>query len=59
MKKIYGTYRDTEKLQPLVAELSWSHNLVILHQTQSMEEKEFYLKTCLKETRIETTVVRQ
>ena len=49
MKKIYETYKDNQKLQPLVAELSWSHNLVILHQTESPEEKEFYLKTCIHE----------
>jgi len=49
MKKLYETYKDNQKLQPLVAELSWSHNLVISHQTSSIEEKEFYLKTCLNE----------
>lgn len=49
MKQIYETYKDNPKLSPLVRELSWSHNVVILHQTQTMEEKEFYLKTCLKE----------
>ncbi len=43
MKKLYETYKNNQKLQPLVAELSWSHNVVILHQTQTMEEKEFYL----------------
>lgn len=37
MKKIYETYKDNQKLQPLVAELSWSHNLIILHQTESIE----------------------
>ncbi len=49
MKKIYETYKDNNKLQPLVAELSWSHNLVIVHQTDSVEEKGFYLKTCIHE----------
>jgi len=49
MKKLYETYKNSQKLQPLVAELSWSHNLVILHQTESIEEKEFYLKTCINE----------
>ena len=49
MKKLHETYKAYQKLQPLVAELSWSHNLVILHQTESIEEKEFYLKTCISE----------
>ena len=49
MKKLYEVYKDNKKLQPLVAELPWSHNLIILHQTESIEEKEFYLKTCINE----------
>ncbi len=49
MKQIYETYKDNPKLSPLVRELPWSHNAVILHQTQTMEEKEFYLRTCINE----------
>ncbi len=49
MKKLYETYKTYPKLSPLVTELSWTHNLLILFQTQNIEEKEFYLKTCLKE----------
>jgi len=49
MKKLYETYRDCQKLQPLVAELTWSHNLVIVHRTTSIEERGFYIKTCLNE----------
>ena len=48
-EKIYETYKDYPKLSPLVTELSWSHNLLILFQTQTIEEKEFYLKTCIYE----------
>ncbi len=49
MKKLYESYESYPKLSPLVTELSWSHNLVILFQAQSIEEKEFYLKTCIHE----------
>lgn len=49
MKQIYQTYKDHEKLSTLSRELSWSHNVLILHQTGSMEEKEFYIKTCIAE----------
>lgn len=49
MKKIYETYKDNHILQPLVAELAWSHNLIIVHQTDTFEEKEFYLKNCIHE----------
>ncbi len=50
MKQMHQTYKDYPKLSPLVRELSWSHNLVILHHTQSIEEKEFYLKTSINES---------
>ncbi len=49
MKQLYETYKDKDKLSPLVRELPWTHNVVILHNTESMEEKEFYLKTCIAE----------
>ncbi|MCD6492564.1 MAG: DUF1016 family protein, partial [Archaeoglobaceae archaeon] len=49
MKQMYETYKDYEKLSPLVRELSWTHNVIILHHTQTIEEKEFYLKSCISE----------
>lgn len=49
MKKMYETYKDYPKLSPVVTELSWSNNLLILFQAKSMEEKEFYLKLSLQE----------
>lgn len=49
MKQCYETYKNHEKLSPLVRELSWTHNAIILHHTQTIEEKEFYLKTCIHE----------
>ena len=49
MKQLYETYKDDKKLSTLLRELPWSHNVLILHQTESVEEKEFYLKTCINE----------
>ncbi len=49
MKKFYLTYRDIPILQTLSGELSWSNNVLILDKTKTIEEKEFYLKMCLKE----------
>ncbi len=50
MKRFYETY---QKLQTLSAELlfsvSWSNHVTILDLAQSPEEREFYLKMCLKE----------
>lgn len=49
MRQLYLAYRDHEKLQPLVAEIGWASNLVILHGTSSIEQREFYLKMAAAE----------
>ena len=49
MKKFYSTYCDIPILQTLSGELSWSNNVLVLNKTKTIEEKEFYLKMCLKE----------
>jgi predicted nuclease of restriction endonuclease-like (RecB) superfamily len=45
----YEIYKNNEKLSPLVRELPWTHNVIILYQIQSIEEKTFYLKNCINE----------
>ena len=48
MKQFYVTYRDdAEKLSPLVREISWTNNLIILSRTKSAKEREFYLNLCV------------
>ena len=50
MKQFYETYNGVdEKLSPLVRQISWTNNLIILSRTKTIEEKEFYLKECIKE----------
>jgi len=49
MKKFSEFYADFPKLQPVVAEISWTNNVIILNRTKSAAEKEFYLKTCANE----------
>jgi len=49
MMQFYETYRDQPKLSPLVTELSWTHNLLILSRCKREEEREFYLRICLRE----------
>jgi predicted nuclease of restriction endonuclease-like (RecB) superfamily len=44
MRKFYETYRDDEKVAPLVLQLPWSHNLLILSRCKRPEEREFYLR---------------
>jgi len=47
-KRFYLTYHDFPKLRPLVAEIAWSHNLVILHRCGNDLEREFYLRMTRK-----------
>jgi len=49
MRQFFETYRDQSKLAPLVRELSWTHNLLILSRCKIVEEREFYLRVCLRE----------
>jgi predicted nuclease of restriction endonuclease-like (RecB) superfamily len=48
-KRFCLIYRDFSKLRPLVAEISWTNNLIILNCAKTIEEKEFYVKMSLKE----------
>jgi predicted nuclease of restriction endonuclease-like (RecB) superfamily len=49
MRKFYETYRDDEKVAPLVRQLPWTHNLIILNQSKHPEEREFYLRLAIQE----------
>ena len=44
IRKFYETYRGNEILSPLVIEISWTKNLVILEQCKDSAEREFYLR---------------
>ena len=48
MRQFYETYAREEKLAPLVRELTWTHNLIILGKCQTAQEREFYLQATLK-----------
>ena len=48
MKQFYETYKDNEFVSTLLTQISWSNNVIILSSTNSMEEKEFYIRMCIK-----------
>lgn len=48
MRSLYAAYADLEKLAPLVREIGWSHNLVILERCKDPLEREFYLRMTRK-----------
>lgn len=44
MKDFYLSYRSNEKLTALLAEISWTHHLVILEKCKDLLEREFYMR---------------
>ncbi len=48
MREFYQTYSALPKVQPLVAQIGWTHNLVILQRCKDPLEREFYLRMTRK-----------
>ena len=48
MKAFFEAYHALEKLAPLVREIGWSHNLVILQRCKDPLERDFYLRLTRK-----------
>jgi predicted nuclease of restriction endonuclease-like (RecB) superfamily len=44
MRKFYLRYGKNEKLAPLVQDISWSHNVVIMESCKDDLEREFYIR---------------
>lgn len=49
MRQFYEAYRDDENVSPLVRQIPWTHNLIILGQSKRPEEREFYLRMAIQE----------
>ena len=49
MRKFFEFYCGNAILSPLVRELPWTQNLIILSQSKRLEENEFYLRMAIKE----------
>jgi predicted nuclease of restriction endonuclease-like (RecB) superfamily len=59
MKQFYETYNKNQKLSLLVREISWTNNMIIVSQTKTEEEKEFYLKLTAREKYSKDELSRQ
>ena len=44
MRNFYLSYRNSEKLAPLVREISWSNNIVIMEKCKDDLQREFYIQ---------------
>src|SRR5579872_6470598 len=59
MRQFYETWRGEKKLSPLVRELTWSNNLLILGKCKRSEEREFYLRLAAREHWVKRDLERQ
>ena len=48
MRNFYVTYSNNENLAPLVREISWTKNIVIMEKCKDQLEREFYIKMTRK-----------
>ncbi|MBE7548267.1 MAG: DUF1016 domain-containing protein [Planctomycetia bacterium] len=48
MRKFYLQYKNNEKLAPLVQEIGWAHNIVIIESCKDNLEREFYIRMIKK-----------
>ncbi len=48
MKRFCEAYLDIPKLAPLVREIGWSHNIVIMERSKDPLEREFYIRMTRK-----------
>jgi len=59
MKQFFEVYNDNAKLSPMVREISWTNNLIIISKSKSEKEKEFYLRLSIKEKLTKRELERQ
>ena len=48
MREFYIAYRDLPKVQPLVAQIGWTQNLIVLQRCRDPLEREFYIRMTKK-----------
>ncbi|MCL1812925.1 MAG: DUF1016 N-terminal domain-containing protein [Treponema sp.] len=47
MRRFFEACKDEPKLAPLVRELTWTNNLLIMAGKKSSKAREFYIKLCM------------
>jgi predicted nuclease of restriction endonuclease-like (RecB) superfamily len=59
MRQFYETYAGNEKLAPLVREINWTLNLLIMSRAKTAEAREFYLLLCSRNNYSKRELERQ
>jgi len=44
LRKFYLEYKNNKKLQPMVGEIAWTHNVLIFTKCKDDLEREFYIR---------------
>jgi predicted nuclease of restriction endonuclease-like (RecB) superfamily len=48
MRNFYKTYAADQKLAPLVREIGWSHNVIIMERCRKPQQQQFYIRMTAK-----------
>lgn len=59
MIQFYETYKENTIVGPLVPQIGWTNNIIILKRTKTIEEKEFYLRLCIANNYSKRELIRQ
>lgn len=59
MLQVFDTYAGDKKVSPLVTQLPWTHNLIVLGQSKRPDEREFYLRMAIQERWTKRELERQ
>lgn len=58
MSQFYNNYYQIENLVPLVREIPWTHNIIILKRIKDIEVRFFYVKSCHAERLTKAQLIR-
>ncbi len=59
MKQFFEAYNQNEKLSPLVREISWTNNMIIVSKSKTDEERDFYIRITIDEKLSKRELERQ
>ena len=59
MRTFYLCYSENTKLQPMVAEISWTNNLLIMEKCKDDLEREFYIRMTRKHGWTKNVLIHQ
>ena len=49
MRQFHEAYPDPKFVSALLTQLPWTHHLIILNQSKRLEERDFYMRTAIRE----------